>query len=250
MLPAVIVGLAFLVPSGTRPLMPVAARLATRMDAVVMQAGPQELLSPEAWVESGASALQKLPATCKRFNQQAAEAEHLAIALLEQGGERGMASKVLANAGASPAAVKKAFEAFANNQPKVFNSNTEVPEGQLNVGRSLVALLQSAGAQRSLLTDDYLSAEHVLLALLNDDRCGRKVMREAMPGISQQTLRAAIDQVRNNQRITSRSSEETYEALEKYARDLTYAPHGLKPQSFTRRASGSLWKPLEASGRA
>ena len=75
MLPAVIVGLAFLVPSGTRPLMPVAARLATRMDAVVMQAGPQELLSPEAWVESGASALQKLPATCKRFNQQAAEAE-------------------------------------------------------------------------------------------------------------------------------------------------------------------------------
>ena len=58
---------------------------------------------------------------------------------------------------------------------------------------------------------------HVLLALLNDDRCGRAVLRDAAPDLSQQTLRAAMDQVRGNRRIDSRTPEGTYEALEKYS---------------------------------
>lgn len=184
-----------------------------------MQASPQELLSPEAWVESGVAALQKLPATCARLNNPTAEAEHLAIVLLEEGGDRGMASKVLAAAGVSPAAVRTGFEEFAGRQPKVFGgvSGSE----QLNVGGSLVRLLQSAAAQRALLTDDFLSAEHVMLALLNDERCGRQVLRAAQPDLSAATLRAAIDQARGNKRISSRSPEATYEALDKYARDLT-----------------------------
>ncbi len=186
-----------------------------------MQASQQELFSEQAWVESGFAALQKLPATTSRLNQQAAEAEHLAITLLEQNGDKGMASKVLAAAGASPSEARAAFEEFAQRQPKVFNSNSKVPEGSLNVGSSLVTLLQAANAQKALLTDDFLSAEHVLLALLNDARCGKEVLKKVQPDLNTATLRAAIDQVRNNKRITSRSAEETYEALEKYARDLT-----------------------------
>jgi hypothetical protein len=93
---------------------------------VVMQASPQELLAPDAWVESGAAALQKLPATCARLSSAAAEAEHLAIALLEEGGDRGMASKLLAASGVSPAAVRAAFEAFASKQPKVTRSDRDL----------------------------------------------------------------------------------------------------------------------------
>ena len=174
----------------------------------------EELLNPEAWVESGVSALKKLPAMCQRLNQPVAEAEHVALVLLEEGGERGMASKILAAAGANPASVRQAFEGFASNQPKVFSSQQPL-EGQLKVGASMLTLLQSSSAQRALLTDEYLSAEHVLLALLNDARCGRQVLREAVPDLSQQTLRAAIDLVRGNKRITSRAQEEVYEALDK-----------------------------------
>ena len=162
-----------------------------------------------------------MPAICNRLSQQAAEAEHCAIAFLEQNGERGMASRILAAAGASPQAVKDGFEEFARSQPRVTGSNMESDKTNLIVGQSLLPLLTAASAQRSLLTDDFLSAEHVLLALLNDGRCGRRVLTAAQPDLNQATLRAAIDQVRGNKRITSRSQEATYEALEKYARDLT-----------------------------
>ena len=67
-------------------------------------------------------------------------------------------------------------------------------------------------------TDEYLSAEHVLLALVNDERCGKGVFG---PDLSTATLRAAIDQARGNKRITSRNPEVTYEALAKYSKDLT-----------------------------
>ena len=160
-----------------------------------MQASTRELLSPEAWVESAFRALQSLPKICERLNQPVAEAEHLAIALLEEGGDKGMASRVLAAAGASPAAVRAGFEAYAARQPKVFNGSQKADANSINVGSSLGRLLESAAAQRSLLTDDFLSAEHVLLALLNDNRCGRAVLKEAQPDLGQQTLRAAIDQV-------------------------------------------------------
>ena len=57
----------------------------------------------------------------------------------------------------------------------------------------------------------------------SEERGGELQVSEAMPGVSQQTVRAAIDQVRNNQRITSRTQENTYEALERFSRDLTAA---------------------------
>ena len=69
-------------------------------------------------------------------------------------------------------------------------------------GGSLLALVQSANAQRSArCTDDFLGAEHVLLALLDENRCGKAVLREAQPDLNTATLRAAIDQVRKNRRI-------------------------------------------------
>ena len=197
----------------TRAMHPIAAR---RPPAPTMAA--DALFSPEAWTESGFAALQRLPATCSTLNQNVAEVEHLAIALLDDL-KVGLAARFLLGAGASPAAVKAGFEEFAARQPKVYGSG--VASSSLSMGGSLLDLVRAADAQRTLLKDDFLSAEHVLLALLNDKRCGSAVLRKAMPDISQQTLRAAIDQVRGNRRVDSRSPEGTYEALSKYSRDLT-----------------------------
>ena len=169
----------------------------------------QEFLNPEKWVNSGAEALQRLPTVCSRFNQQVAEVEHLALCFLDDD-ERGLAARILAAAGASPALVRQGFEKYARTQPQV-SSRSPGAEASVMAGGSLLSLVQAANAQRSLLTDDFLSAEHVLLALLDDQRCGKTVLREAQPDLNVPTLRAAIDQVRKNRRITSRSQEATYE---------------------------------------
>eukprot|EP00322_Chrysochromulina_rotalis_P027196 CAMPEP_0115851310 /NCGR_PEP_ID=MMETSP0287-20121206/12416_1 /TAXON_ID=412157 /ORGANISM="Chrysochromulina rotalis, Strain UIO044" /LENGTH=613 /DNA_ID=CAMNT_0003305339 /DNA_START=12 /DNA_END=1850 /DNA_ORIENTATION=- len=184
--------------------------------AATTDGGASALLSPEAWTESGVAALQQLPPTCARLNQRVAEAEHLAIVMLAD--EKSMASRVLLAAGASPKEAKEAFEAFARKQPQVYGSSDN--QANLVVGSSLGTLLAKADAQRQLLTDDFLSGEHVVLALLNDERCGRAVLAQ-QSDLSTPTLRSAIDQVRGNKRITSRTQEGTYEALEKYAKDLT-----------------------------
>ena len=128
-----------------------------------------------------------------------------------------MAARVLEAAGASPRAVTQGLETFARRQPQVVNSSNQDNSGTLVIGQALAAFLPKAAAQRSLLTDEFLSAEHVLLALLNDDRVGRAVLAKDA-GLTTATLRAAIDQVRGNRRITSRTPENQYDALKKYTK--------------------------------
>ena len=163
---------------------------AARMASV--NSNPAELLDPERWTEAGVTALQRIPPTCQRLSQRVAEVEHLALALLED--DKGMASRVLLAAGASPMSIRSAFEAYALRQPKVYGSSDN--SGNLVIGGSLASLLPKVEAQRTLLTDEYLAAEHALLALLNDERCGRAVMGKGGADLETMTLRAAIDQVR------------------------------------------------------
>eukprot|EP00966_Prymnesium_polylepis_P082251 1904979-Prymnesium_polylepis.1 len=171
--------------------------------------GPDAFFNPEAWTEKGFSAVQELPSVCKNLNQNVAESEHMAIAMLAD--EKGMFGRVLTAAGASAPDIKAAFEVHARTQPQIFSQDSGATSN-LNVGSSLLSLMQRAGAQRALLTDDYLSAEHVLLALLSDGRCGARILADEAK-LDTRTLRAAIDQVRGNRRVTSRSAEDVYEAL-------------------------------------
>lgn len=174
------------------------------------------LLSSDAWTEKGFAVVQQLPATCNKMRQSAGESEHLALAMLAD--EKGMMWKVIETAGSSPSMVKSKFEAYANTQPKVFTSDGAA-SNNLNVGSSLLSLLQSANKQRKLITDEYLSGEHVLLALLTDSRCGAAIMKAA--GLDQKLVRASIDQARGNRRITSKNPDAVYDSLEKFSRDLT-----------------------------
>lgn len=181
---------------------------------ISMLAESDELLVPGKWTEAGYESVQSIHPVCQRLNHKCAEAEHFAIALLA---EKSISCRVVTDAGADPKALRASFEAFAAAQPMVFSGRimSEPPE----LGNSLGMLLRNAAAQQRQLSDELLSGKHVLLALLEDARVGKRLMREH--GLDEPKLRAAMDKVSAGRRVTSRTAEASYGALEKYSRDLT-----------------------------
>jgi len=181
-----------------------------------MHASPaQKLFSPEAWTESGFEAVQRLPAMVKRYETTGAEAEHLALAFLD-GSDDDVAALMLDAADSSAKALRRELDAIARKNPRVSGGGAEQ---QASVQPSALALARQADAERKTLGDEYLSAEHVLLALIVDKRCGAAACKKV--GLTDASLRAAIEQVRGGRRITTRDPDATYDALGKYARDLT-----------------------------
>jgi len=123
---------------------------------------------PTKFTEKVWEAIVQSQDVARRFRNQQLEVEHLAIALVEQ---QGLTSTVLKRAGVEAAALLKKLEDFTKRQPKVSAS------GQLYLGRGLDLLLDKAEAIRETWGDAFISVEHVLLALTEDERVGRNVMR-------------------------------------------------------------------------
>ncbi len=146
----------------------------------------------------------------RRFQQQQLEVEHLAIALLEQ---NGLAGRILSRGGVDLTRLQSQLEAFTQRQPKVGKSD------QLYLGRGLDVMLDRAEAARATWQDGFISIEHLLLSLAEDERVGRKLLK----GFNLDTakLDAAIKAVRGSQKVTDQTPEARYEALEKFGRDLT-----------------------------
>ena len=91
--------------------------------------------------------------------------------------------------------------------------------GQLYLGARLRAVLDNATAEASKLNDDFVSVEHLLLAMAGDDGATGTALRGA--GATVDAMLPALQEIRGSQRVTSQNPEGTYEALEQYGRDLT-----------------------------
>ena len=129
---------------------------------------------------------------------------HLLLALVSQ--PEGLVLPMLARAGIEPAAVRtRALEALGR-LPRSFSTQTQQPPG---LARELAETLQAADAERARMGDDYLSTEHLLLALADDLAADRD------------TLAALVGELRGSTRVTSPTPENSYEALERFGRDLT-----------------------------
>ena len=156
----------------------------------------------------------------KSSSQQLVETEHLLKAMLEQ--PNGLARRVLQKAGAEPSRLLDSIDAFVRRQPRVSGSNAG-----LMIGRDLEALLGRARELKQQWGDSFIAVEHLLLASKADPRFGRDLMRQA--GLhdddSSNTckLEEAIKGVRGGSKVTDQGAEGKYEALERYARDLTAA---------------------------
>jgi ATP-dependent Clp protease ATP-binding subunit ClpB len=150
-----------------------------------------------------------------RYGHQQLDVEHLLASLLEQ--EGGLASSVLSRAGVNLDTLRPRVEQGLDRLPKV--SGPSGPPDQIYLTGRLNRLLTEAEDEAKKLKDDYISVEHVLLAMTGDSGAAGRLLREY--GATRERLMQALREVRGNQRVTTQNPEATYEALERYGRDLT-----------------------------
>ncbi|MBV8354896.1 MAG: AAA family ATPase, partial [Candidatus Eremiobacteraeota bacterium] len=141
--------------------------------------------------------------------------EHLLAALLDQ--DQGIVPAILAKANVNVADVRRAAEVAIGRLPRLSGSNAE--SAQVTVAPALSRVLTQADAEAKQLGDDYVSVEHVLLALVDSSGDAAKILRAA--GVDRDKALAALREVRGNQRVTTQNPEGTYQTLERYGRDLT-----------------------------
>jgi ATP-dependent Clp protease ATP-binding subunit ClpB len=166
--------------------------------------------------EKSREALQEAQAIAVGLGQTEADGEHLLVALLARPDD--LVPRLLTQAGADPAALRGAAEAELARRPRTTGPGT-VP-GQVFVTQRLSRLLDAAGREAERLKDEYVSVEHLVLALLDEGTAtaAGRLLREY--GVTTEAFLAALTRVRGGQRVTSATPEGAYEALEKYGRDL------------------------------
>ncbi|HVN86401.1 MAG TPA: ATP-dependent chaperone ClpB [Candidatus Binatia bacterium] len=150
-----------------------------------------------------------------RRSHQGIDVEHLLHALIEQ--SDGLAVPILQNAGVPVAQLKDRLAAELDRIPSV-TGPSGAPE-QIYVTPRLNRLLTNAEAEATKLKDDFVSVEHLLLAIVDERTGAGQALRDL--GLTREQLMAALKHVRGSQRVTSQNPESTYQALERYGRDLT-----------------------------
>jgi ATP-dependent Clp protease ATP-binding subunit ClpB len=165
------------------------------------------------FTEKSQEALQSAQRVAARLNHQQIDVEHLLLAMLDQ--ERGLASSLLAKAEVPVEALKLRVHRELEKLPRVTGANSDNPgiTGRLN------RLLSQAEDEAKKMKDEYVSVEHLLLPMCDDSGGAGKILKEF--GVNRTRLMSALQAVRGHQRVTTPNPEATYEALERFGRDLT-----------------------------
>jgi len=161
-------------------------------------------LDPNRWTIKTQEAFGAATDLAKAQSNPEVTPDHLLAALLRQ--DEGVVLPVLTRVGRQPLALRNAADEAVAKLPKAYGS-------EQRLSRLLTQVFEQADEERRGLGDEYLSTEHLLLALA--DHPALQVPREE--------LLAALREVRGSHRVTSQNPEDTYQALEKYGRDLTEA---------------------------
>ncbi|MEM8807110.1 MAG: ATP-dependent chaperone ClpB [Cyanobacteria bacterium P01_G01_bin.38] len=170
--------------------------------------------NPDKFTAKAWDAIVEAQDVARRFRQQYLEVEHVIVALLEQ---QGLADDILMKAQLDPELLLQELEAFSQRQARV----RAAMDGNLYLGQSLDRMLDKAETARASLQDEFISVEHLLLGFVEDERIGRRLLQGFEVGAAE--LTTAIRLVRGKQKVTDQNPESSYQALEKYGRDLTEA---------------------------
>ncbi|MFI5350516.1 MAG: Clp protease N-terminal domain-containing protein, partial [Elusimicrobiota bacterium] len=169
-------------------------------------------MNPDRWTLKTQQAFQDAQALAKSRGHQEVSPEHLLAALLAQDG------------GVVPETLKKAaidLKSVGAELDKALARKPQVSGGKVFAAEALEKIMLKAEERMTAMKDEFVSAEHVVLGLLDAGGDAAKILAKA--GLTPDKFLAALTQVRGSQRVTSQEPEATYQALEKYGRDLTAA---------------------------
>mmetsp|Transcript_32097 Transcript_32097/g.102208 ORF Transcript_32097/g.102208 Transcript_32097/m.102208 type:complete len:957 (-) Transcript_32097:695-3565(-) len=180
--------------------------------------GDAGMLDAQQYTEKAFAAMQRLPEVAEKFKQQFLEAEILFHSCLQDETVQRIVSKA-AGKGAFSSLMQQlvqASEEYLKTLPQVSGA------GQKILGSSMRNTLQEAQAMKKRLQDDFISIEHLFIASIRSSKFKDNGVL-ARFGLTIESLERAVEEIRGGQRVTSRNPEATYEALQKYGRDLTEA---------------------------
>ena len=160
-------------------------------------------IDPGKWTQKTSEAVQHAVNAARERSHPEVTPEHLLQALLSQ--EGGIVLPLLTKVGVAPAALKNHLDEVLSKLPAAYGGSDPT------MSRSLRDSFERAETERTVLGDDYLSTEHLLLAF------------HAELGTTREDILAALQTVRGAQRVTNQNPEDTYQTLEKYGHDLTEA---------------------------
>lgn len=147
-------------------------------------------------------------------SQQQLEVEHLLLALINQ--KEGLTLQLLQKLGANIAGIISSLEEEIDKLPRVEGAGA----GQLYITQRLNNVVEAAFEEMKNLRDEYLSTEHLLLAIVDEkDGISSRILKEN--GASKDELMKALREIRGSARVTDQTPEDKYQALKKYGRDLT-----------------------------
>ncbi len=154
-------------------------------------------------------AIQEMVTIANRHGQQSLEPEHLLAAIMKVGEQ--VTGFIFRKLGVNTAAVTQALEAQIGSLPRVEG-------GEPFLSRELNAILTKAEDMAQKNGDDFVSIEPLLQAILATSCIASKILKDA--GVTEKELAAAISQLRGGEKVKSQSSEDTYQSLSKYAKNL------------------------------
>src|ERR687887_229431 len=152
-------------------------------------------------------------------DHQRIEPEHLLVALLSDA--EGIVFPVVRRAGADPGALKVRAGEALGRLPKIYG-----PEQDAVLSPQSARMIERARREASALGDQYVSTEHLLLALTEGSDQAARLLTDA--GVSREAILGALQQVRGSKRVTDQDPESKYQALERFGRDLTALARGGK----------------------
>src|SRR6266542_1377082 len=164
------------------------------------------------YTEKAQEALYGAQRYAEERNHNQVDVEHLLLQLVDQ--EEGVVPRLLEKLGASPNQIRTQLQIELDRLPKIYGGT------QLSMSQRLRKVVQQAFEEANRLTDEYVSTEHLLLAIL-DDREGTAAKVLGASNVTRDRALQALQEVRGGQRITDPNPESKYQALERYGRDLT-----------------------------
>ncbi|HEV2097249.1 MAG TPA: Clp protease N-terminal domain-containing protein, partial [Chthoniobacterales bacterium] len=168
-------------------------------------------MRPDKFTQKMQEALQAAQDVALQFNQQEITNEHFLLALLDQ--TDGVTRPLLEKLGLTASELRSRLESEVKRRPQVHGSS------DVRLGNEVRATIDSAEKEMAKLKDEFLSAEHYLLALTESNGAAGKLLKQS--GGTRDKLMQALQQVRGSQRVTDQNPEGKYQTLEKYGRDLT-----------------------------